>query len=109
MSIVDVSIPEQAARYAGPAHRDRRGGQRDGTAATGARRPHPVGAQVAVRNRYLGTWSPGFEVVAVRHDGYRIRRSSDGAVFGDVIAFGDVREPFGPPADWSQRSATPRQ
>ena len=58
-----------------------------------------VGAKVAVRNRYLGTWSPGFEIVARRRDGYVIRRSSDGAVFEEVIAFGDVRTPFGPPDD----------
>jgi hypothetical protein len=108
VSIVDVSIPEQLARHAGPARTDRRGGQRDATSATGAGRAYQVGSHVAVRNRYLGTWSPGFEVAAVRPDGYRIRRSSDGAVFGDVIEFGDVREPFGPPADWSQRSAPRR-
>jgi len=37
-------------------------------------RPEPVqapavGMKVAVRNRYLGTWSAGFEVVALHLDG----------------------------------------
>jgi hypothetical protein len=53
-----------------------------------------VGARVAVRNRYLGTWSPGFEVVAVHHDGCRVKRTSDGAVLPGLIALSDVREPF---------------
>jgi hypothetical protein len=37
-----------------------------------------VGMKVAVRNRYLGTWSAGFEVVAMHLDGYSIRRTTDG-------------------------------
>ncbi len=58
-----------------------------------------VGMNVAVRNRYLGTWSVGFEVVALHLDGYSIRRTSDGAVLPEVIPFTDVREPWGPPTD----------
>lgn len=58
-----------------------------------------VGMKVAVRNRYLGTWSAGFEVVALHLDGYSIRRTSDGAVIAGVIPFVDVREPWGPPTD----------
>jgi hypothetical protein len=58
-----------------------------------------VGMKVAVRNRYLGTWSAGFEVVALHLDGYSIRRTSDGAVLPEVIPFSDVREPWGPPTD----------
>jgi hypothetical protein len=62
--------------------------------------PSPeVGMKVAVRNRYLGTWSAGFEVVALHLDGYSIRRTSDGAVLPEVIPFNDVREPWGPPTD----------
>ena len=62
--------------------------------------PSPeVGMKVAVRNRYLGTWSAGFEVVALHLDGYSIRRTSDGAVLPEVIPFSDVREPWGPPTD----------
>jgi hypothetical protein len=56
--------------------------------------------KVAVRNRYLGTWSVGFEVVALHLDGYAIRRTSDGAVLPEVIPFSDVREPWGPASDW---------
>jgi len=59
--------------------------------------PSDVGMKVAVRNRYLGTWSAGFEVVALHLDGYSIRRTSDGAVLPEVIPFSDVREPWGPP------------
>jgi hypothetical protein len=55
-----------------------------------------VGMKVAVRNRYLGTWSAGFEVATLHVDGYSIRRTSDGAVLPEVIAFEDVREPWGP-------------
>ena len=58
-----------------------------------------VGMKVAVRNRYLGTWSAGFEVVALHLDGYSIRRTSDGAVLPEVISFSDVREPWGPATD----------
>jgi hypothetical protein len=59
-----------------------------------------VGMKVAVRNRYLGTWSAGFEVVALHLDGYSIRRTSDGAVLPEVIPFNDVREPWSPADDW---------
>ncbi len=41
-----------------------------------------VGMRVAVRNNYLGTWSVGFEVVALHPDGYAMRRTSDGARAG---------------------------
>ena len=64
--------------------------------------PSPaVGMKVAVRNRYLGTWSAGFEVVALHLDGYSIRRTSDGAVLPEVIPFSDVREPWSPSDDWA--------
>jgi hypothetical protein len=59
-----------------------------------------VGMNVAVRNRYLGTWSAGFEVVALHLDGYSIRRTSDGAVLPQVIPFSDVREPWAPAPHW---------
>ena len=58
-----------------------------------------IGAKVAVRNRYLGTWSAGFEVAALLGDGYSIRRTSDGAVLPAVIPFDDVRAPWGPAPD----------
>lgn len=50
-----------------------------------------TGAKVCVRNRFLGNWSSGFEVVEVLGDGYRIRRVSDGLEFPDVFASEDVR------------------
>jgi hypothetical protein len=59
-----------------------------------------VGMRVAVRNRYLGTWSAGFEVVALHLEGYSIRRTSDGALLPQVIPFSDVREPWAPATDW---------
>jgi len=50
-----------------------------------------VDMRVCVRNRFLGDWTTGFEVAEVLHDGYRIRRLSDGHAFPDVFAFEDVR------------------
>jgi len=81
VSVVDAATPKTAGPHAATA-------------------PAPeVGMKVAVRNRYLGTWSAGFEVVALHLDGYSIRRTSDGAVLPEVIPFSDVREPWGPPTD----------
>jgi len=78
VSVVDAVTPKQP-----------------GTAAT-----PDVGMKVAVRNRYLGTWSAGFEVMALHLEGYSIRRTSDGAVLPGVIPFSDVREPWGSASDW---------
>jgi hypothetical protein len=50
-----------------------------------------VGTKICVRNRFLGDWSSGFEVDAVLHHGYRIRRCSDGMTFPDVFPVEDVR------------------
>jgi hypothetical protein len=49
-----------------------------------------VGTRVFVRNRFIGHWSVGFEVVDVVDGGYRLRRLSDGQEFPDTFAFGDV-------------------
>jgi hypothetical protein len=49
-----------------------------------------VGAQVCVRNRFLGNLSSGFEVTEVLPDGYRIRRVADGMTFPDVFPIDDV-------------------
>jgi hypothetical protein len=57
-------------------------------ASTGAL---PVGTRVAVRNRYLGAWSHGFQVAGHAPEGYRIRRLSDGSVFPDVFPHHDIR------------------
>jgi len=51
-----------------------------------------VGARVAVRNRYLGTWSVGFEIAAVHAEGCAVRRASDGTVLPEVIPFRDLRD-----------------
>ena len=40
----------------------------------------PPGAPVEVRNGFTGSWIGGFVVESHRPDGYRLRRSSDGAV-----------------------------
>jgi hypothetical protein len=37
----------------------------------------PVGTRVAVRTRYRGSWSDGFEVEQTTDDGYWLRRESD--------------------------------
>jgi hypothetical protein len=50
-----------------------------------------VGAQVYVRNRFLGDWTSGFQVAEVLDGGYRLRRLSDGYAFPDVFASDDVR------------------
>jgi hypothetical protein len=50
-----------------------------------------VGARVDVRNRYLGTWSRGFQVAAVVKGGYLIRRLSDRYVLPTCFVPADVR------------------
>jgi hypothetical protein len=69
----------------GPAAHD----QADG-AADGADPIFEIGTKVYVRSRYLGQWCGGFEVAAILHDGYRIRRLSDGHAFPDLFPFDDV-------------------
>ncbi len=54
-------------------------------------RPLEVGRAVCVRDRFLGNWSSGFEVIAVFSDGYHLRRVSDDLAFPDVFPFDDVR------------------
>jgi hypothetical protein len=55
------------------------------------RRPLRVGSRVEVRNRFDGSWSPGFEVSALVDDGYRIRRRSDGSELPAEFDADDVR------------------
>jgi hypothetical protein len=52
---------------------------------------YPVGTEVDVKNRYVGTWSHGFEVAACVEHGYLIRRLSDGSVLPDALSFDEVR------------------
>ena len=58
---------------------------------TTSRTPLGVGSAVDVRNRFVGTWSDGFEVAEHVNDGYLIRRSSDGAILPDVLGQNEVR------------------
>jgi len=60
-----------------------------------------VGARVAVRNRYLGTWSVGFEIAAVHGDGCSVTRKSDGTVLPEVIPFRDLRDAGSVEAGWA--------
>jgi hypothetical protein len=50
-----------------------------------------VGAPVDVKNRYIGTWSRGFQIAAVVEAGYLIRRMSDGSILPDALCFDEVR------------------
>jgi hypothetical protein len=50
-----------------------------------------VGGYVAVRTRYVGTWSNGFEVAAHVDRGCLIRRLSDGSVLPDVFQWTEIR------------------
>ena len=49
------------------------------------------GTRVDVRNRFVGTWSHGFEVAERVGDGYRILRLSDGSILPDVFSADDLR------------------
>jgi hypothetical protein len=50
-----------------------------------------VGAAVEVRNRFVGTWSHGFEVADHIEEGFLIRRVSDRAVLPEVISHDQIR------------------
>ena len=50
-----------------------------------------VGTPVEVRRRFDYSWARGFEVAEVVHDGYRLRRKSDGTVLPAEFDFDDVR------------------
>lgn len=56
-----------------------------------------VGSSVAVRTRYLGSWTTGFEIAELLDDGYRVRRVSDGTVLPEVFAFHDIQRLFDGP------------
>ncbi len=51
-----------------------------------------TGTRVDVRDRFLGSWTHGFEVVERTLEGYKLRRVSDGSVLPTVFALDDVRE-----------------
>jgi hypothetical protein len=51
-----------------------------------------VDARVEVHTRYYpGRWAPGFTICEVMTDGYRLRRTSDGAVLGDTFGPEEIR------------------
>jgi hypothetical protein len=49
------------------------------------------GTPVDVRNRFVGSWSHGFEIAERTQGGYRVKRLSDDSVLPDVFASEDVR------------------
>jgi hypothetical protein len=50
-----------------------------------------VGTPVEVRNRFVGTWSRGFEVADHEAGRYRIKRLSDGSILPDEFDPQEVR------------------
>jgi hypothetical protein len=50
-----------------------------------------VGTPVDVRNRFVGSWSHGFEIAERTQGGYRVKRLSDDSVLPDVFASDEVR------------------
>jgi len=60
-----------------------------------------VGARVAVRNRYLGTWSEGFEIATIGVEGCAVTRLSDGTVLPEMIPLRDLRDAGTGPTDWA--------
>ena len=55
--------------------------------------PFLPGTIVEVRNRFDGSWCPGFEVDQAGPDGYILRRCRDGAVLPNRFASALVRAP----------------
>jgi hypothetical protein len=49
------------------------------------------GTPVDVRNRFVGSWSHGFEVAERVQGGYRVRRLSDDSVLPDIFSTEDIR------------------
>jgi hypothetical protein len=52
---------------------------------------YAVGTPVDVKNRFVGSWSRGFEVAGLTEEGYLIRRLSDQSVLPEPLAFDEVR------------------
>jgi hypothetical protein len=50
-----------------------------------------VGTSVDVKNRFVGSWSSGFEVAGHVEDGYLIRRLSDRSILPDPLSSNEVR------------------
>jgi hypothetical protein len=45
-----------------------------------------VGTSVEVRDRFCGSWARGFEIAEITHNGYLVRRLSDGYVLPSEFA-----------------------
>lgn len=54
------------------------------------------GAFVEVRNRFDGSWCPGFQVERSLANGYVVRRCRDGALLPGAFAASSVRAPQRP-------------
>jgi hypothetical protein len=50
-----------------------------------------VGTSVDVKNRFVGSWSSGFEIAGHVEDGYLIRRLSDRSILPDALSLDEVR------------------
>jgi hypothetical protein len=50
-----------------------------------------VGTAVDVKNRFVGSWSSGFEIAGHVEDGYLIRRLSDRSILPDALSLDEVR------------------
>ena len=50
-----------------------------------------VGDAVEVHTKFDDTWCPGFEVAAVRGNGYLLRRSHDGQLLPEPTSSADLR------------------
>jgi hypothetical protein len=51
----------------------------------------PVGTRVEVRNRFVGSWSRGFEIAGNVGGRYVVRRHSDGSILPDEFDPPEVR------------------
>lgn len=79
-------------------HHSEQTGKGDQTVTSADSSPHmatdrlvQIGGYVAVRTRYMGAWSFGFEVAAHVDQGCLIRRLSDGSVLPDVFQWTEIR------------------
>jgi hypothetical protein len=63
----------------------------DPTSAVGAPPELLPEAEVEVRSRFDQRWAPGFVIVALDADGYRIRRVSDGAELPTRFSRDEIR------------------
>jgi hypothetical protein len=58
----------------------------------------PLDCPIEVRNRFDGTWSPGFRIAHVEADSVILRRARDGSLLPCAFDASDVRLAHAPPA-----------